>query len=158
MLDKQSDPQRVERGKKLTGHLCVSDVKHGYIKILAVVIVILKIELITMHFKKDFCFFRVRKRVRFEMPGTPLSHLQPPQEQVDNNNDDRAERGSIQAENQRSLIEADLRYSLNGHTEVDIGRHYPSGDVCQDPPHSERSPLLSNGGRRCGTYSSLNSL
>ena len=96
--------------------------------------------------------------MRFQMPGTPLSHLQPPHEQVDNNNDDRAERGSIQAGNQRSLIEEDLCNSLNGHTEADIRRQQSSGVVTQDPPHSERSPLLSNGGRRCGTYSSLNSL
>ena len=79
------------------------------------------------------------------MPGTPLSHLRPPQEEGDNNNDDRAERGFIQAENQRALIEADLNNT---------------GYATQDATHTERSPLLSSGGQgsRVGTYSSLNSL
>ena len=79
------------------------------------------------------------------MPGTPLSHLRPPQEQGDNNDDDTAGRGSIQAENQSALIEADLNNSGYG---------------TQDQIHNERSPLLSSGGRRSGvgTYSNLNSL
>ena len=79
------------------------------------------------------------------MPGTPLSHLRPSQEQGGNNNDDRAERGSIQAENQRALIEEDLNNC---------------GYVTQNATHNERSPLLSTRGpgSRVGTYSNLNSL